>query len=275
MTVTASDIITEHEVEAVLEERTRSMRQFRRAFRDDDATDLDSNSKTFPIPDDDLESDMSNVGEEGNYPRTALGHDGVDAEYTKDGFEIAISDEAADDSVINIILDTTQEMANAAEAYLDSQAYARLAANNNATTIGDSTNNLNYEALVDAYAELVNQQFNRDDFELYLSTYAWADLMKDSNFIQATDTGDETIRGGVLNMGVGVPFYETNTGDLAATEAFLVDTSLYGYESTRWAREVTSYREEKKDRDVFKIRVRNDYVPTNPDACLLLEGGVA
>lgn len=275
MTVTASDLISEQEVEAVIQERTRAMHQFRRAFRDDDATDISSNSKTFPVPDDTLEDDMSKVTEDSDYPRSALAHDGVDADYTKKGFEVAISDEAADDSVIDIILDITEEMANAAEAHLDSKAYAVLNAHNNATTVGDSANSLNYEALVDAYAELVNQRYNRDRFELYLSTYAWADLMKDEHFIQATELGDETVRGGVLNMGVGVPFYETNTGDLGESEAFLVDTGIYGYESTRWQQEVTQYRDEQHDRDVFKVRVRNDFLATNPNAALLLEGGVA
>lgn len=274
MAITATDLISAREVEAILEERTRPMYQFREAFREDDATDIEANTKTFPVPDDTLEDDMSEVAEESDYPRSALAHDGIDAEYTKDGFEVAISDEAADDSVVNVILDITEEMANAAEAHLDSQAYQVLDNFNNPTTIGSAGDDLNYEAVVDAYAELVDQQYNRDRFMLLLSTFAWADLMKDDTFVQATELGDETARGGILEMGVGVPFFETNTGDLGATEGILVDRGIYGYESTRWEREVTQYREEPKDRDVFKVRVRNDFVATNPDAALFLEGGV-
>lgn len=274
MAITATDLISAREVEAVMEERTQAMRQFRRAFRDDDATDINSNSKTFPVPADSLEDDMSQVAEEADYPRSAIEHDGVDAEYTKDGFEVAVTDEAADDSVIDIILDITEQMANAAEAHLDKQAYAVLNAFNNDTTIGTAGTDLNYPAIVQAYAELVNQRYNRERFELYLSTYGWAQLMQDDTFLNATDMGDDMVQGGTLNMGVGVPFFETNTGDLGATEAILVDTGIYGYESTRWNREVSSYREESKDRDVFKVRVRNDYVATNPGAALVIEGGV-
>lgn len=277
MTVTASDIITAREVEAVLEERTRAMFQFRRAFRNDDATNIDSDTKTFPRASNTLEDDMSEVGEESDYPRSAVEHEGVDANYTKDGFEVAISDEAADDSVVDVLLDITEEMANAAEAYLDHQAYAVLNANNNATTIGDgnTTTDLNYNAVVDSYVEMVNQRFSPADFELYADPYGFGSLAKDDNFNRATEEGDALAREGQLGTVFGTNIALTNTGDLAAQEAFLVDTSLYGYESTRWNRETTEYREEGKDRDVFKTRIRNDHVATNADAALFIDGGVA
>lgn len=274
MAVTSTDIITANEVRAVLEERTQAMYQFRRAYRDDDATDINSNTKTFPQATNDLEGDMaSDLDEEANYPRSAVEHDGVDANYTKDGFEVAISDEAADDSVINIVLDVTEQMAIAAEAHLDAQAYAVLNANNNATTIGSSGTPLNFDALVDAHVELANSRFNPENFEVYASPFAWGDLAKDDDFNRSTEQGDILARSGQLGTVFGMPIVLTNTGDLGPTEAFIVDTGFYGYESTRWEREVTSYREESKDRDVYKVRVRNDFISTNPDAAVRIVGG--
>lgn len=251
------------------------MRQFRRAFRPDDATDINSNTKTFPQAVDNVRGEMGEVGEEADYPRTDLTYEGIDAEYTKDGFEIAISDEAADDSVINVILDITEEMAVAAESRLDSRAFTALTNNNNSTTIGSSSNNLNYEAIVDAYVQLTDDEFNPANFEVYASPQSWGDLAKDDNFNRATDQGDALAREGMLGRTFGVDIALTNTGDLGATEAFMVDTGMYGYESTRWDREVTSYRDESKDRDVFKIRHRKDFVVMKDQAAIKIDGGVS
>lgn len=275
MAITATDIISENEVEAILEERTQAMYQFRRAFRDDDATDINSAKKTFPQAANDVREEMDEVGEESDYPRSSMEYDGIDAEYTKDGFEIAISDEAADDSVIDVVLDLTEEMGIAAEGRLDSLAFNVLAQHNNDVTVGTEGDRLNFEAVVDAYAQLTDDEFNPANFEVYCSPFSWADLAKDPNFNRATDQGDALARNGMLGEAFGTDVALTNTGALGATEAIMVDTGMYGYESTRWAREVTSYREEKKDRDVFKIRHRKDHLAMKPDAAIFIEGGVS
>lgn len=275
MAITATDVIADNDVRAVLEERTQAMYQFRRAFRDHDATDLNSNTFSFPQATNNLRDDMGDVSEEANYPRSALEHEGIEAEYTKDGFEVAISDEAMDDTPVNIILDTTQEMAVAAERRLDTLAYRTLNNYNSDVTIGASANDLTYETVVDAYTTLADSEMNPSDFELYLSPGAWGDLAKDDSFNRATEAGDALAREGMLGEVFGVPVILSNTGDLGANEGFLVDTGKYGYESTRWDREVQSYREEQKDRDVFKIRHRKDFLAMKPEAALFIAGGVA
>jgi hypothetical protein len=275
MAVTATDVISEREVRAVLEERTQAMYQFRRAYRNHDATDLNSNTFTFPQASEELREDMGDVAEDANYPRSALQHEGIDAEYTKDGFEVAISDEAVDDTPIDIILDITEEMSVAAERRLDALAYQRLATNANDVTIGDAANPLNYEAIVDAYTQLADDEFNPSDFELFLSAPSWGSLAKDENFNRATEQGDALARQGMLGEVFGVPTIMSNTGDLGASEGIMVDVGRYGYESTRWDREIESYREESNDRDVFKIRHRKDFVPMRADGAIFVAGGVA
>lgn len=279
MAITASDVISEDEVRAVIEERTQAMYQFRRAFRDHDATGINSGSFTFPQADDDVRGAMNEVGEETDYPRAALNYSGVQADYVKDGFEIAVSDEAVDDAAFDVIMDVTEEMAVGAEKHLDGLAWSLMdpngAANNNSNgPIGTDGSDLNYNAVVDGYTTLLDDEFRPADFELYLSADAFGDLAKDDNFTHATDQGDQTVRQGTLQVGFGVPVIPTNTGDLADDEAMMVDTGLYGYESTRWNREVTSYREESKDRDVYKIRHRKDFVVMKDQAALFLQGGV-
>lgn len=274
MAVTATDVIADSDVASVLEERTQAMYQFRRAFRNHDATGLNSNSFTFPQAVDSLRGDMSTVGEEGNYPRSSLQHEGIQAEYSKDGFEVAISDEAVDDTPIDVIMDITEEMAVAAERRLDSLAYTVLANNQNATTIGADANPLDFEALVEGKQQLVLDEFNPGDFEVYVSPGAWGDLALDERFNRATAEGDELARRGMLGEALGMPVVMTNTGDLGPNDALIVDRGRYGYESTRWNREVTNYREETNDRDVFKIRHRKDFVAMKPAACISLVGGV-
>jgi hypothetical protein len=274
MSITATDVVSDDDVRAILEERTQEMYQFRRAYRDHDATGIDSGSFEFPESTDRLRGEMDEVGEESNYPRSGLNYQGVTAEYVKDGFEVAVSDEAVDDSAFDVVMDTMEEMGVAAESRLDGLAFTGLDNNQNATTIGTDGTDLNYDAIVGGYTELVEDEYRPAQFEVYASADGWGDLATDDQFTQATAQGEATIRDGTLDSSLGVPIYITNTGDLGDDEAFIVDTSKFGYESTRWEQEVTNYREESEDQDVFKIRHRKDFVVMDGDANVFLQGGV-
>lgn len=279
MTITATDVISDDDVRSVLEERTEEMYQFRRAYRNHDATGIDSGSFTFPQATDNVRGAMNEVGEEADYPRAGLNYEGVNAEYTKDGFEIAVSDEAVSDAAFDIIMDATEEMAVAAEARLDERAWSLMDPNggdnlNDNGPIGTDGDDLNFAAVVDAYTTLVEDEFVPADFELFVSADAFGDLAKDSNFNRATDQGDALARQGMLGNAFGVDIVMTNTGDLADDEGIMVDTGRYGYESTRWDREVENYRDNEKDRDIWKIRHRKDFVVMKDQAALYLQGGV-
>jgi hypothetical protein len=71
-----------------------------------------------------------------------------------------------------------------------------------------------------------------------------------------------------------VPLYITNTGDLSDDEMHMVDQSMFGYESTRWEQEVSNYREESDDQDVYKIRHRKDFVVIDEESNVYVQGGV-
>ena len=62
MTTTATDVIKNDDVEAIIEERTQAMYQFRQAYRDHDATGLNSGKFTFPEATDDVRDEMEEVG---------------------------------------------------------------------------------------------------------------------------------------------------------------------------------------------------------------------
>jgi len=136
MTVTATDVVSDDDVRAILEERTQEMYQFRRAYRDHDATGINSGSFEFPEATDRLRGEMDEVGETANYPRSGVNYDGVQASYVKDGFEVAISDEAVNDSAFDVVMDVMEEMGVAAEKRLDSLSFNGLDNNQNNTTQG-------------------------------------------------------------------------------------------------------------------------------------------
>ena len=278
--ITATDVVSDTDVRAVLEERTQETYQFRRAFRPHDATGIDSGSFNFPQADDNVRGAMNEVGEESDYPRTKLTYSNVTANYTKDGFEIVVTDEAVSDSAFDVIMDVTEEMAVAAESRLDSLAFSLMDPNdgNNLNTdspIGGDSGDIDYSAIVDAYTALFTDEFRPRDFELFIGSDGFGSLAKDNNFTHATEQGDSVVVQGELTMGFGVPVIPTNTGDLGTNEAIMVDTGLYGYESTRWDREVTTYREESKDADVFKIRHRKDFVVMKSEGAIFINGGTS
>lgn len=274
MTITAQDIVSDDDVRAVLEERTQEMYQFRRAYRDHDATGINSGSYEFPEATDRLRGEMTEVGEEADYPESGLNYNGVRASYTKDGFIVRVSDEAVDDAAFDVIMDTMEEMGIAAEKRLDSLAFTGLDNNTNGTTVGTNDTDLNYTAIVNAYTTLVEDEYRPAEFEAYVSADAWGDLATDSQFTQATAQGEATIREGTLDSSLGIPIYITNTGDLGNDEGHMVDTSKFGYESTRWEQEVSSEYDFGNDETKYKIRHRKDFVVMDSDANVYMQGGV-
>lgn len=274
MAITTDNVpIQESTVLAMLEERTEPMYQFRRAFRDYDATGEDSEEINFPTPEDDFDRDsMAEIEELSNYPRYEVNYDDVSAVYAKYGFEVVISDEGIRFGRVDAELDAQTQMMEAEERALDAQAYELLAAQNNDITIGNGTDPLSYDYVVDAYVEAANQEYNPGDFEIYQGPYAFGNIAKDDNFNRATEQGDALARNGQLGEMFGVTHALSNTGDLT-TDAFLVDTSKYGYEVTWEPTDVNAYREEDVDGWVYKINGYWGFAVTDPQACIYIDAG--
>lgn len=275
-TVTYDDIPTATDVRAMLEERTRELYQFRNAFRiDDEASTRDSESVEFPSGGT-FDGEMVEVDKGSDYPRSKLVYDGARAVYTKYGFEVPLTDEDIKDSKINLVLDNQQQMGREEQKRLDNIAFSVLNNNQNATIIGTDGTDFNYTAVVNAYTTLVDQGFSPSSFIMFLSADAWGDLATSNEFTHSTETVDQELRsrGPALGEVMGMPAMLTNTGNLGADEAMVVDTSRYGWESERDPFETSRYREDQKDQYVYKLRGRIDWVPTEPDAAIFIQGGV-
>lgn len=283
---TATDVVSDDDVRSIAEKIRNLKYQNRRAFRDHDGTNLTSNEFTFPTLDSDFDGEAVEVPEGTNYPRGSVEYGDVRAVYAKYGFEFPIPDEKVEDNVVDIVLDAQEDMVRAEENRMDSIAYGVLSGNAEAPeggAIGNADGVFEYADIAEGRQEAFLRELELDQCELYVSGENAADFITMNEFTQASEMGDQVLRQGVLpggNMlgeaallGVAgdVPVYTTNTGDYAAGEGYLVDTSNFGWESTRKAMDIDSYREEDKEQDVFRVSGRWDWVATQPEAAIPFE----
>lgn len=280
--VRASDVVSDDDVRAIVEKIRNNYYQARRGFREDDRTDLDSNSFEYPVSDSDLDGEAVEIGEGSDYPRVNKSTSTVQASYAKYGLEIPITDEAVSDSAVNVEMDLQEDGIRAEERRMELGAFTVLddSFNTSVGTIDANSNDNNTMEEVDietARQEYFNAELSLSDAELYASGQNMSDFLNMSGFTQASELGDFVTRRGILPEGdlgnrgfLGVvhdiPVFLANTGIFTEGDAYLVDTSNYGWESIRWDTEISNYREDDKDQDVWKIRGRWDWVATQPDA---------
>lgn len=286
--ITTSDVVTAEPVMEMLSDRRSRFRQFRRAFRPDDRTGVGSNTFTYPTPDNSLDDTYGNdeieaieIEEGAEYPRTGLTYDGETANYSKYGLILTWSDEAVADGAFDVEADGNQQLIDALEARLDYVAFSVLDNFNNDVVV-NSPANLGWEAFMEGRQALIGDGFvNREDFEVYIDSDATTTVLQDENIQGLDDTTalrieqgsltESDLESGLIGEAAGMPIYETNTARLGTDEAFVVDTSMYGYESERESQSVEVEREFDTDETKAKIRERLDWVPTDKDAAVKID----
>jgi len=283
---TATDVVSDDDVRAIVEKIRNRKYQNRRAFRSHDATDLNSDTFSFPVSDSDFEGESVEVPEGSNYPRGSKSYDNVPAVYTKYGFEIAIPDEKVEDNVIDVVLDHEEDMIREQETRVDHIAYGVLSGNAEAPeggAVGDGDGTFEYADVVEARTEAFMRELALDELEMYIGGQNIPDFLTMDEFTQASEMGDQVLEQGILPggdmlgeyalLGVAgdIPVYATNTTDYDDGEAYLVDTTEFGWESERKALDVDSYREEDKEQDVFRVSGRWDWVATQSEAAIPFE----
>jgi len=281
MAINSADVVSDTDVRAIVEKIRNQYTQARRAFRDHDATDLDSNSFDFPVKDNSLDGEVVEIEEGSDYPRANTTNSKVSAAYTKYGVEVPITDEAVADSAVGVEMDNNEDMMRAAERRQETAAHAVLSSNTNAAGTIDANSNDNdvieQADLESAKGTAGSDELNVNELVVIGSWDDYSDYISMNGFTQASELGDQVARTGVLPGGdlsgeglVGValdmPVYLENVGNIAAGDAYVVDTSNFGWESERWELDVNSYREESNDQTVFKIRGRWDWVATDATA---------
>jgi hypothetical protein len=279
MPIETSDVPVQPEtILREVQERTQPTYQFQEAFRNYDATDQDAEELKFPVPDDDLEGHVVEIGEGSDFPRSELNYSEVSAVRQKYGFEVVITDEAVRFGRVDIEMESQEEMARAAMKNLDVRAFNLLDSNNNGTTVGNDGEDLDFEAVVEAYEVLNAGEYDPSQSALFVGTDGLRDLSLDDSFNRATDLGDALVSDQgpeVVGEIYNTPVLRTNTGDFGDDEAFMVDMSKYGYLAEWEPMSTNTYREDSNQQTVYQISGHNGFAVTDSDAAVKIQGGAS
>lgn len=275
--ITSEDVVTQESVQAMVQAATEATYGFRQLFRDHNGSAAGPSMK-FPLKTQDFEGAMEEVEQGTEYPKYDVKYGDVEAVYTKYGFETDITDEAVSDGIIDIRLDQTQDMIREETRRMDAIAAGIVSGNRLETTYGNDDGTLSFDEVVDARAKFRKEtEDGKDAYNpdiLLVEPLGAADILKDDAFkLRDTPVGDRAVTQGFIGAVAGMDIFETNArGVLGDYEAYICDTSQYGYESSKYRQVVDVRRDDSQDKTTYKIRDRLDWVSTDPDAAALIAG---
>lgn len=276
--VNSSEVIDQEAVRAEVEQVAQENLVFRRAFRQLDNTDVDSNSVEIPVSQD-ASTAAGVVGEGSAFPRDEDEQvDKVSISHDKYGTEVEITYEAIQDSMLDVIAMHTEDKARDLAEALDGAAWSELSDYDSTNSVynnlqdspvGDASGTLDYPTVIDAMTALESKGYNPD--VLIVSAESKGDLMKSAEFTRASQMGDEVVRDGAFGEIAGIPVFVSNTGDLGAGEAVMFDSSKYGFESTREDFTSLAYDEPENNQEVVQVRARKGWKAIRPEAGVKVE----
>jgi hypothetical protein len=275
MALTTRDVITQDFVRETVEEVVQENLVYRRAFQDIDASNIESNSYTFYIDQDDMGAPQI-VGEGEEAPRHQSTVEEQTVQFDKFMGEITLTMEAMTDGLIEMKAREVEDVARAMAERLNREAFDVLDANNQTTSdgesIGDGNGVLSFSDIVEGMKALREDSFTPD--LLIVDVDGYTDLMTDSNFNRATDRGDEVVRTGEVGRIAGMPVVIDTTQDIAPNGhgAFALDTTKYGYELTRTPMSTNEYEEPERQADVIQAFTRKAWTVIFEDAAALIDG---
>ena len=266
-TILSDDVIDQEAVRAEVEQYAESNRVFRRAFRQIDSTDIDSNTVEIPVLD---EVRAAGVVDEGTaYPSAGDATQKVTVEHEKYGVEVELTYESIEDALLDVIALHTEERAEDLADALDEAAFEEIQGNVQADVIGDAGGELAYADVVDAMTALESEAYDPD--LLIVSAPSKGDLMKSDEFTRASEMGDDVVRDGAFGEVAGVPVFVDDSGQLGAGEALMFDSGRYGIESQREEMTSLEYDNESENKRVVQVRTRMGWKCIRNDAGVKIE----
>jgi hypothetical protein len=256
-----------------VEEIVQENLAYRQAFRDFDATDINSNVVEIPVPQDDMEN-PSVVGEGAEFPREQENYTNESLTFKKFGFEVALTHEAQEDSMIDVVRDQVDRQARQMAEEMNYQAFTNLI-NGIGTTVGDADGVLSYDDLLDGRKELLTNNYDPD--LLIADVEGVHDLMGDSNFLEAeTEANAEMRREGAVGRVLGMDVVEADDGNNITGNdnpgAVMVDTDYFGYEGTRETMTSEDYEEQRTQTDVYRVYNRLGWLTIQSNSGVIIEG---
>jgi len=275
MALTTKDVITQDFVRETVEEIVEENLVWRRVFREIGAENIDSNSYTFYIENDNMGRPQI-VGEGEEPPRHQSDVTEKTVQFDKYMGEVSITMEAMEDGLIEMKAREVEDLARAMAERLNEEAYNQLQGNwqttdNDSNTIGDGNGTLSFSDIVEGMKALREDDYTPD--LLIVDVDGYTDLLTDSNFNRATDSGDEVVRSGEVGRVAGMPVVIDNTQDISGGHgAVAVDSTRYGYELTRTSMSTMEYEEPSRQTDVIQAFTRKAWTTIFDEAAAVIDG---
>lgn len=277
LSVTFNDIqgpLSQPVLEDRVEEITQHALRFREAFREYDASDINSDTVTIPIPDDTM-GQPKIVAEGAEFPRDQEDYSSKNLTFDKFGFEIPVTMEAQRDSKIDLIQDQVERQARQMREDINERVFNEI---NNALTsserVEDNSGTMEFSDILQARRELLTDSYNPD--LLIADVQAVHDLLGSNNFLEASDMQAEMRRSGQVGQIAGMDIVQDDSGlDLTGSgdpHGLMVDTDLFGWEGQREPVTSEEYEEQRTQTDVFRLWSEMGWVITDANAARIIEG---
>jgi hypothetical protein len=275
MALTTRDVITQDFVRETVEEVVEENLVWRRAFREIDASGIDSNSYTFYIDNDEM-GRPTIVGEGEEAPRHQSTVSEKTVKFEKYMGEVSLTMEAMEDGLIEMKAREIEDLARAMAEKLNAEAYEQLSKNlqsslNDGGGIGDGNSTLSFSDITDGMKALTEDNYDPD--LLFVDVDGYVDLLTDSNFNRATESGDEVVRTGEVGTVAGMTVILDSTQSISDGHgAIAVDSTRYGYELTRSPMSTREYEEPERQADVVQAFTRKAWTTIFSDAAAVIDG---
>ncbi len=275
MALTTRDVITQDFVRETVEEVVEENLVWRRAFREIDASGIESNSYTFHIDNDEMSRPtIVNEGEESPRHQSTVSEKTV--KFEKYMGEVSLTMEAMEDGLIEMKAREIEDLARAMAEKLNAEAYDQLSGalqqvDSDSNAIGDSNDVMSFSDITEGIKALSEDDYDPD--LLFVDVDAYVDLLTDSNFNRATEQGDEVVRTGEVGTVAGMTVILDSTQDIAGGHgAIAVDSTRYGYELTRTPMATREYEEPERQADVVQAFTRKAWTTIFEDAAAEIDG---
>jgi Phage capsid family. len=275
MALTTRDVITQDFVRETVEEVVEENLVWRRAFREIDASGIESNSYTFHIDNDEMaRPEIVNEGEESPRHQSTVSEKTVTFE--KYMGEVSLTMEAMEDGLIEMKAREIEDLARSMAERLNEEAYNQLSSalqtvDNDGEDIGDGNGTLSFSDITQGMKALAEDSYDPD--MLFVDVDGYVDLLTDPNFNRATESGDEVVQTGEVGEVADMAVVLDSTQDIAGgSGAIAVDSSRYGYELTRTGMSTREYEEPERQADVVQAFTRKAWTTIFEDAAARING---
>jgi HK97 family phage major capsid protein len=276
MALTTRDVITQDFVRETVEEVVEENLIYRRAFREIDASGIESNSYTFYIDQDDMGRPQI-VGEGEEAPRHQSTVEEKTVQFDKFMGEVTLTMEAMQDGLIEMKAREVEDVARAMAERLNEEAFNELDSNvqtslNDGSDIGDGNDTLSFSDIVLGMKALREDSHTPD--MLIVDIDGYTDLLTDANFNRATESGDEVVASAEVGRIAGMPVVIDTTQDISpgGHGAYAIDTTKYGYELTRTPMSTREYEEPERQADVIQAFTRKAWTVIFQEAAAEING---